>query len=102
MRLKYLAILAIATVFIISLIKEVSPNQPETQTSVASLSTASVAESRKFQIGEDRTQGTVNLITEQGKRYLEFDHNFKTDPESDLFVILHRFNATFGYASLQR
>ncbi|MBH8556062.1 hypothetical protein I8751_27735 [Nostocaceae cyanobacterium CENA357] len=59
MRLKHLAILAIATVFTISLIKDVSSNQPATPTPVASLSATSLAESGTFQLGEHPAQGTV-------------------------------------------
>lgn len=95
MKFKHLAILAIATVFTISLTKQASSNQPVTQTPIASLFAASMSESEsgKFQAGEHPTQGTVNIITEQGKRYLEFDQNFKTDAGPDLFVILHRSDA---------
>ncbi|MEA5505236.1 DM13 domain-containing protein [Halotia wernerae UHCC 0503] len=93
MKFKYLAVLAIATVFTVGLTKQVSSNQPATQTPVASLFAASMAESGKFQAGEHPTQGTVNVITEQGKRYLEFDQNFKTNAGPDLFVILHRSDA---------
>ncbi|WGV23313.1 DM13 domain-containing protein [Halotia branconii] len=95
MKFKHLAILAIATVFTINLTKQASSNPPATQTPVASLFAASMsmAESGKFQSGEHPTQGTVKVIAEQGKRYLEFDQSFQTDSGPDLFVILYRSDA---------
>ncbi|NJL10535.1 MAG: DM13 domain-containing protein [Calothrix sp. SM1_7_51] len=42
----------------------------------------------------------VKLVTENGKRYLEFDKNFKTDKGPDLFVILHK-NATLPNSGIK-
>lgn len=44
-----------------------------------------------FVPGEAPTEGTVQIVTENGERYLELDESFKTsDQGPDLFVILHR------------
>lgn len=42
-----------------------------------------------FVAAEHPTQGTVSIINEKGKRYLEFDKTFKSDMGPDLYVILH-------------
>jgi Electron transfer DM13 len=39
---------------------------------------------------EHPTQGAVSIVKENGKRYLVFDKNFKSDMGPDLYVILHR------------
>ena len=44
----------------------------------------------KFVAAEHPTQGSVSIINEKGKRYLEFDKTFKSDMGPDLYVILHR------------
>ncbi|MGK7933484.1 MAG: DM13 domain-containing protein [Microcystaceae cyanobacterium] len=45
----------------------------------------------KFQTGEHKTSGTVNLVkAENGRHYIELDKNFKTNSGPDLFVVLHR------------
>ena len=36
------------------------------------------------------TEGTARIVSENGKRYLEFDQAFRTDKGPDLFVLLHR------------
>lgn len=44
-----------------------------------------------FVSGEAPTEGMVQIVTENGERYLELDESFKTsDQGPDLFVILHR------------
>jgi Electron transfer DM13 len=99
MKIKYLAILCVA-MLTVGCAKELSSNQPqqETQTTTSTTSpvkqkTQTVAESGTFKAGEHPTKGTVRVITEKGKRFLEFDGNFKTDNGPDLFVILHRSDA---------
>jgi hypothetical protein len=85
MKFKYLAIVIVIifTAFPTGCTKKVTFN--ETQTPNA----GTVADGN-FKAGEHPTQGKVSIITEKGKRYLEFDQNFKTDNGPDLFVILHR------------
>ncbi|MBW4621065.1 MAG: DM13 domain-containing protein [Cyanosarcina radialis HA8281-LM2] len=43
-----------------------------------------------FVKGEHPTTGTVRIINENGKSYLEFNDSFKTNEGPDLFVILYR------------
>ncbi|MGG6296195.1 DM13 domain-containing protein [Leptolyngbya sp. AN02str] len=49
-----------------------------------------VLKSGMFTDGEHPTQGTAQIVTENGDRYLEFSSDFRTDSGPDLFVILHR------------
>ncbi|NER39323.1 MAG: DM13 domain-containing protein [Oscillatoria sp. SIO1A7] len=42
-----------------------------------------------FVSGRYSTEGTVRVVREDGKRYLEFDGDFKTNSGPDLFVLLH-------------
>ncbi len=56
------------------------PNQP-----------SMVLKSGNFQSGEHPTQGQVRIVTQNGKRFLEFDQAFKTSSSGpDLVVALHR------------
>jgi Electron transfer DM13 len=43
-----------------------------------------------FRKAEHPTQGMVRIINKNGKRYLKFDNNFKTESGPDLYVILYR------------
>ncbi|NES95440.1 MAG: DM13 domain-containing protein [Desertifilum sp. SIO1I2] len=52
-----------------------------------------------FVAAEHPTQGMAKIVTVNGKRYLEFDSNFKTDPGPDLFVLLHRSSKPERYES---
>jgi hypothetical protein len=45
-----------------------------------------------FVKGEHTTTGTVRIINENGKSYLELNDSFKTSEGPDLFVILYRNN----------
>lgn len=47
----------------------------------------------KFVAVEHPTQGQVQIIEEDGAKYLEFDQNFQSDRGPDLKVILHQANA---------
>lgn len=53
--------------------------------------------SGKFVAVAHPTGGTALIITEKGKRYLELDSAFQTDPGPDLFVLLHRQNTPQTY-----
>ena len=72
----------------------VSQQPEETQTPVKTAtpkpSADNTSKSGAFQDGEHPTKGMVKVITKNGKPYLEFDANFKTDSGPDLFVILHK------------
>ncbi|RCJ42710.1 electron transfer flavoprotein [Nostoc minutum NIES-26] len=90
MKFKHLAILSIIIFATLNTgcTEKITSNQTQTQTP----NTKAVANGN-FKAREHPTQGKVSVITEKGKRYLEFDQNFKTDNGPDLFVILHRSDA---------
>lgn len=91
MKWQHLFILAIVTSVTLGCTREVSSNQVDNQTPTTT--TNQTAQPGNFQAAEHPTQGKVSIITQQGKQYLEFDQNFKTDNGPDLFVILHTSNA---------
>lgn len=43
-----------------------------------------------FRSVDHPTRGQVRITSDNGKRYLEFDDNFRSDNGPDLYVILHR------------
>lgn len=93
MKLPYLAILAIA-ILISGCNQEITSTPttnetPATKTATKTATTASV-KSGNFQKSEQPTQGKVSIVTDKGKRYLEFDQSFKTNEGPDLYVILYR------------
>ncbi|MBE9198461.1 MULTISPECIES: DM13 domain-containing protein [unclassified Nodularia (in: cyanobacteria)] len=90
MKFKHLIIVGIVAMITVGCATEVTSNEADTPTSTATTVASSVAKSGNFQAAEHPTQGKVSVITEAGKRYLEFDQSFKTDHGPDLFVILHR------------
>ncbi|MEA5513006.1 DM13 domain-containing protein [Nodularia sp. UHCC 0506] len=90
MKFKHLVILSIATMITAGCATEVTSNETDTQTPIATTLASPVAESGNFQAAEHPTQGKVSVVKEAGKSYLEFDQNFQTDNGPDLFVILHR------------
>lgn len=101
MKLKSLVILGFATLLTVGCSAQEVSQQPQSeaqtqtqdqiQTTTAKTPLSNVAAvSGTFQSAEHPTQGGVKAITENGKNYLEFDENFKTDNGPDLFVILHR------------
>ncbi|MCM0593053.1 MAG: DM13 domain-containing protein [Gloeotrichia echinulata DVL01] len=90
MKLKHLVSVAIIPFVMLGCAQQAASNKIETQTPSATTIASSVVESGKFQAGEQPTQGKVNVITKNGKRYLEFDQGFKTNEGPDLFVILYR------------
>jgi Electron transfer DM13 len=95
MKFKYLAILCLATLLTVSCAREINQSQQQAQTTTSPVTqkTQTVAEAGTFKAAEHPTTGTVRVITEQQKRFLEFDSSFKTDNGPDLFVILHRSDA---------
>lgn len=99
MKFKFLAV-CIAAVLTVSYAKEATSKQVSTQMQQTTVSTTvaqgrqgTTADSGTFKAGEHPTQGTVRVVTEKGKRYLEFNQSFKTDQGPDLYVILHRSDA---------
>ncbi|NDJ19202.1 DM13 domain-containing protein [Myxacorys almedinensis] len=61
------------------------------QSSPAAMAAGAPIASGIFASGEHPTQGTVNLITQDGKAFLELDPGFKTSEMGpDLVIALHR------------
>ncbi|MBD2454988.1 DM13 domain-containing protein [Nostoc sp. FACHB-87] len=100
---RQLLILSLATVAIMGCTTQVQtkptenstiPGVKSVQTTETTTSTTAtpntVVKSGNFVKGEHITQGNARIITENGKTFLEFDQNFKTDSGPDLLVILHR------------
>ena len=105
MKLKSLVVLSLATLLIVGCSTQEVSQKPETgaqtQTQTQTPTQAqTVGEETPisnagtvtgtFKSAEHPTQGAMKVVTENGKNYLEFDENFKTDSGPDLFVILHR------------
>ncbi|BAY27491.1 hypothetical protein NIES2100_73160 [Calothrix sp. NIES-2100] len=93
MKFKHLAILSMITVISIGCANQEPSNQTNTQTKPPATVASSGSGVGVFKAGEHPTQGKVKVVTEQGKSYLEFDQNFKTDKGPDLYVILYRSDA---------
>lgn len=49
-----------------------------------------------FVSGEHPTSGTVQIVSENGQRFIELGSDFQTDSGPDLFVILHRSSDVIG------
>ncbi|OKH49682.1 electron transfer flavoprotein [Calothrix sp. HK-06] len=93
--MKYkLAILGAVAVLMASCATSVSTNQTDTERAPSSETskTASTAIG-SFRAAEHPTQGNARIVNQNGKRFVEFNEEFKTDNGPDLYVILHR-NAT--------
>ncbi|MBD2494622.1 DM13 domain-containing protein [Nostoc sp. FACHB-280] len=71
----------------IPVLESVQATEPATSTTATP---TKIVKSGNFVKGEHITQGNASIITENGKTFLEFDQNFKTDSGPDLLVILHR------------
>ncbi|MBD2354875.1 DM13 domain-containing protein [Tolypothrix sp. FACHB-123] len=93
MRFKHLAIVSLIAAIAIGCTNENTPNSTDSQTTPKANVATSAGGFGAFKAGEHPTQGKVQVITEQGKRYLEFDGDFKTDKGPDLYVILYRSDA---------
>jgi hypothetical protein len=89
MKFKHLAILSLIAVIAIGCANETTSNQTDTQTTPQATVASSDAGVGAFKSKEQPTQGKVKVVTEKGKRYLEFDQNFKTNQGPDLYVILY-------------
>ena len=100
MKLKSLVLVGFATFLTVGCSAQEVSQQPETEAINQAQTQKKVVEkvstsnpntlSGTFKSAEHPTQGEVKVVTENGKKYLEFDGNFKTDSGPDLFVILHR------------
>lgn len=67
------------------------------QTQDTPVSPSNIVKSGTFVAGEQPTEGAVQIITKNGKSYLELDGAFKTsDQAPDLVIILHRSDDILG------
>lgn len=92
MKFKYAAVLSIVALLSVgctNVESQQSQTQPQIET-VAQNPAAAVEASGTFVDAEHPTKGKVNIITENGKKYIQFDNQFKSDSGPDLFVILHK------------
>ncbi|BAZ14119.1 hypothetical protein NIES4071_59590 [Calothrix sp. NIES-4071] len=95
--MKYkLVILGTVAVLIGSCANDVSTNPgnveaPQGDTTSTSRTASTAIGS--FRAAEHPTQGNARIVNQNGKRFVEFNEEFKTDNGPDLYVILHR-NAT--------
>lgn len=62
-----------------------------------SMAKPSVSKSGNFVASEHPTTGMAQIVTVNGKRYLDFSQSFKTDQGPDLFVLLHRSSTPTAY-----
>ncbi|MGH8002539.1 MAG: DM13 domain-containing protein [Brasilonema sp.] len=60
---------------------------------VAQATTPATTPTGTFQAGEHPTQGSVSIVTENSKRYVAFDQDFKSEKGPDLYVILYKTDA---------
>ncbi|MBD2729881.1 DM13 domain-containing protein [Nostoc sp. FACHB-892] len=115
MKIRYLLILSLFSIIMISCARKVSSNQlnespiavntsvPASSTPAKSLALSAQSQestaikSGTFVSGEHTTQGTVNITTKNGKSFLELEQSFKTSELGpDLVVVLHRSNNVIG------
>lgn len=105
MKLTYVALLSITALLTVSCTPQVNskvkPTQPETvKTPPAKLAPSLKLAPRAFGIfasEERRTLGSVSVVTENGRSYLEFSDAFKTEQGPELFVVLHRSTLPKSY-----
>jgi hypothetical protein len=103
MNLKLVAIL-FTSLMMVSCNSQTATKPLETATpksSAVSTATPSSAKPEKGNIksgtfvkAEHTTTGSVKIVEEKGKKYLELDNAFKTDSGPDLYVILYRNSAS--------
>ena len=88
-RLSFLAILTLVAGISTPIRANVLNNEANLPKVSSSLLLAAKTNSGSF-VGVDHpTQGRVNIVEENGIKYLEIDQNFKTDRGPDLKIILH-------------
>ncbi len=95
MKFKYAAVLSIVALITVGCGNvESRSQQPETSPAVETVAetpaAGSVQSSGAFIDAEHPTKGNASIITENGKKYIQFDNQFKSDNGPDLFVILHK------------
>lgn len=96
MKLKYLAIVGLVSIFTISGAPGKAVNQSSQPAKTTVVGTAkqsaqsTILKSGSFMPAEHPTEGTAQIVSQGRKRYLEFSQTFQTDEGPDLYVILHR------------
>ncbi|MGB3651795.1 MAG: DM13 domain-containing protein [Rivularia sp. (in: cyanobacteria)] len=93
MKFKYAAVLSIVALLSVgctNVESQQSETQPQVENVAQTPATGSVQSSGAFIDAEHPTKGTASIITENGKKYIQFDNQFKSDSGPDLFVILHK------------
>ncbi|AFY52650.1 electron transfer protein with DM13 domain [Rivularia sp. PCC 7116] len=95
MKFKYAAVLSIVTLLSVGCANVESQsqqpeNQPQAETVAETPAAGNVKSSGAFIDAEHPTKGTASIVTENGKKYIQFDEKFKSDNGPDLFVILHK------------
>ena len=94
MKFKYVTVLGIVALLSVGCAANVESQQSETQQTAQTVAqtpdAASVKASGTFIDAEHPTKGTASIITENGKKYIQFDNQFKSDSGPDIFVILHK------------
>lgn len=93
MKFKYAAIVGIVALLSVgctNVESQKSENSPIAETVAQTPVAGEVQASGAFVDGEHPTKGTASIITENGKKYIQFDNKFKSDNGPDLFVIVHK------------
>jgi Electron transfer DM13 len=98
MKFRFVPVVAIALLLMVSCSKEISStsststssDETPLKSSPTTRSKASTAKVASFVAAEHPTEGYARIVSENGRRFVEFDKSFKTDNGPDLFVILYR------------
>ncbi|MGB3641348.1 MAG: DM13 domain-containing protein [Rivularia sp. (in: cyanobacteria)] len=93
MKFKYIAVLSIVALLSVgcaNVESQQSETQPQAETVAETPAVGAVQSSGAFINAEHPTKGTASIIIENGKKYIQFDNQFKSDNGPDLFVILHK------------
>lgn len=93
MKFKYVAVVGIVALLSVGCANaesQQSETTPQAQTVAETPATGKVESSGTFIDAEHPTKGTASIITDSGKKYIQFDEQFKSDNGPDLFVILHK------------
>ncbi|MGQ4650656.1 DM13 domain-containing protein [Lyngbya aestuarii] len=98
MKLNYLGIFGAIALLTASFAEDAQFHQTfASQLATSPVVSQATVPSGSFVAAEHPTKGMVNVVTENGQRYLEFDEDFKTDDGPDLFVLFHRKNPPQSY-----
>ena len=95
MKFKYVAVVGIVALLTVGCgnvesQSQESETQPQAENVAKTPAASAVQSSGAFIDAEHPTKGTASIITENGRKYIQFDNQFKSDSGPDLFVILHK------------